>query len=217
MEESFPGKEDMKQISCPNCGHLITVAAESGKISYYLCQKCGGKVAYKRTGFFQKLKGRDRIGLFDFFSRKKKVERTPALVIEHALRRKEIVVTLPEIEEVISSVSRDFKCKTCLPEEMMFSRSAEMEKTASGYTIYVSLMLAKGAGSIPQSAINTILSLAAYYACASELARRKGFSGLALKSGQRIALCDFVVDSYLRASGHPIYDLFPELLNKTVL
>jgi len=47
----------MKQISCPTCGHLIAVAAESRKVSYYLCQKCGGKVAVKKTDFFQRLFG----------------------------------------------------------------------------------------------------------------------------------------------------------------
>jgi len=49
----------MKHISCPTCGNLITVATESRsrKISYYLCQKCGGKVANKKTGLFQKLFG----------------------------------------------------------------------------------------------------------------------------------------------------------------
>lgn len=47
----------MKQISCPTCGHVITVVAESRNISYYLCQKCGGKVEYKKLGLFEKLFG----------------------------------------------------------------------------------------------------------------------------------------------------------------
>jgi tetratricopeptide (TPR) repeat protein len=45
----------MKHIICPACGHVINVAGESRRIAYYLCQKCGAKVAHKKLTLFEKL------------------------------------------------------------------------------------------------------------------------------------------------------------------
>lgn len=157
------------------------------------------------------------MGFFDLFRRKKEQKRTPAAIVEQAFKSKRISATLAEIEKVMGSVSKGIQYKTCLPEEMRLSYSAELAYAESGYIVFVSLALADGVGNVPQGILNTIFSLAVYYASASEIAKRKGFFDFAIKSGQRIALCDFVgLDIYGQASGHPIYGLFPDLINKTV-
>ncbi len=158
------------------------------------------------------------MGIFDLFRSKKEQKRSPISVVEEALKSKSMAVTSSEVERVMNTVSRGIRFRTCLPEELEISYSAELTCAESGYIVLASLTLVNpGTGEIPKHVLNTIFSVAVYYAAASELAKEKGFLDFVIKPGQRIALCDFrAFGTSSFTEGHPIYDLFPELLNKTV-
>ena len=152
--------------------------------------------------------------LFGFLRRKDSTaQRTPATVIRDALARKGMHVALPVIERKLDEVQRgEMQVSPALPEQLCDSDSAiaRLRYTGTAYEVDISWSLADGAGQVSPGAMATIVSLATYYAVASELARQAGRPNYGLKAGESIGLCDFH-----KAPRHPIHQLFPELLSKT--
>lgn len=115
LANHWQGKEqDMKQISCPTCGHLIAVAAESRKISYFLCQKCGGKVAYKKTGLFKRLFGSKKTSQENQISHKQidnLIEMLEFVPIEY---QKDLTDVFGSAGAIIRSVGRGEQKLACL-------------------------------------------------------------------------------------------------------
>jgi len=155
----------------------------------------------------------NKMGLFGLFRcLKSRPRRTPSTFLRDALAAKGIATTVPEIDRVIAQVNGMLKVKPALPEELMHSTTAELQYTGQSYEVAVSMTLLDGAGHISPGALDTVMSLATYYAVASEKARAKGVQQYALKAGQRIGICDFTAPPR-----HRIHQLFPELLSKTAM
>lgn len=138
--------------------------------------------------------------------------RTPEQVVQQALATQDIEAGTQEVREVIDRVRTLIDIKPVLPEALSHSDSAELEYAGSKYIVRLSMLLMGGGGQVSQGLLNTVMSCAVYWASASELAKAKGADALALQDGQKIALLD-----HSGFGEHPIYALFPDLLNKTVL
>jgi hypothetical protein len=158
------------------------------------------------------------MGIFNFFRSEKpqstptSISRTPEQVVQHALATQGIETTAAEVEALFTRLKSLIDVKLVLPEDLAHSDSAELEFTGERYLLYVSMRLQGGGGKISEYAFSTLLSCALYWASASEIAKSKGVSNLSIAKGQKIAVCD-----YTQFGKHPIYVLFPELLNKTAL
>lgn len=156
------------------------------------------------------------MGLFNFRKRKKvqvaEKPRTPEEVVQQALSAQGIEADTTEIAEIIKSLWNSIDFKPVLPEQLAYSKSAELEVRDSKYRLLFSMVLLGGAGQVPSNILSILMSCAVYWASASELAKAKGNDEFVLQEGQKIAVCDY--DNF---GDHPIYALFPDLLNKTVL
>lgn len=161
------------------------------------------------------------MGFFDLFGKNKArpatkkqsgSARTPEQVVLQALSAQGVCATETEVKEVMGRLRNLIDFKLVLPEELAYSRSAELEFTGSSYVVRLSVHLLDGAGKLSERVRSTLMSCADCWAGASEIAKAKGVKRFALETGQKIAMCD-----YSHFGEHPIYALFPELLNKTVL
>jgi len=130
--------------------------------------------------------------------RNPQVELTPSQEIQQALANNGIVADIDDIKNEFNRLWKTINFNQVLPEALSYSNSAEMELDGSNYQVYASMLV---------SDIKLLMSVAVYWAVASEIAKARGESKFSLKEGERIAICDF--------SGfhsHPIYELFPDIL-----
>lgn len=155
------------------------------------------------------------MGLFNFRKKKKSQAAgkpgTPAEVVQQALSSQGIDADTTEVTEVLNRLWNSIDFKPVLPEQLTYSNSAELFVKDSKFIVQFSMALLDLSGRVSDSNLNILMSCAVYWACASEIAKKKGIDKFILKEGQKIAVCDYDFGD------HPIYALFPNLLKKTVM
>ncbi|MGM0582677.1 MAG: hypothetical protein ACQETL_18515 [Bacteroidota bacterium] len=133
-------------------------------------------------------------------SKENKKELTAPQEIQQDLASIGITTDLNDIKVEFKRLWNTINFNQVFPEALSYSNSAEMEFDGSNYNVDVSMHI---------SDIKSIMTLAAYWATASEISKMKGENKYSLKKGDRIAICDFygLIDNL-----HPIYSIFPRLL-----
>ena len=137
---------------------------------------------------------------------------TPVTYMQEVLASHGIHATMEEIKEVMAHALDLVIFRFGLGRDLFHSESAELECGGpDSYTCVINVSIV-GEEDTSNYVAAALRSLITYYITASKMADKKGFQEYVLKEGDRIALCDIRPGEW-----HPIYSLFPDLTNKTIL